>query len=227
MTRSSISPRLDAGFTLVELLVTIALVGLIMIGLSSSLSTGLFAWHKTDAQSDAADQVRSAQSFLRQTLQTIYPLFMKPSPTEPGSVSFDGSDHAMSFFGKAPAALGYFGWARFDLRATEGQSGYSLTVSVTPDLPRRDQRDASKSDALLQGLKDVRFSYYGGLERNQPASWHDRWANQSELPELIRVEITFAAGDRRQWPALVVHPQIDVDVACEYDRLTTRCRGRQ
>lgn len=46
------------------------------------------------------------------------------------------------------------------------------------------------------------------------------------LPELVRVRLYFAEGKGRLWPELFIATRIAADVACAYDSLTKRCRGR-
>jgi len=87
-------------------------------------------------------------------------------------------------------------------------------------------RSSATRNELLTDVEHVELSYFGRVASENAAQWHDNWTQQSMLPQLVRIQVRFHAGDTRLWPELVVAPRIYADVGCSYDGLTKRCRGR-
>ena len=58
----------------------------------------------------------------------------------------------------------------------------------------------------MEGVKSVRFSYFGQYAPNRPLSWGDRWQDRHGLPQLVRVSVTLADG--RAVPDLVIAPRL-------------------
>ena len=91
-------------------------------------------------------------------------------------------------------------------------------TSVAAD-PKRHRVD------ILTDVDGVEFVYYGPLDGERDAGWHESWRDQTRMPRLVRVTVTSRQGATR-WPPLVVAPRIDVDANCVLDLLTRDCRGR-
>lgn len=217
--------RAEAGFTLLELLIAMTLLGLLMVVVMGGLRFGMRAWERSEAHTTATDDVRQAQSLLRREIAHAYPYFiMKQEDLANRHVDFRGTEGEMSFLAPAPAALGGAGWARVTFQQVDVGGKPALAMSAAPELAAASQ---PARDILLQGLKSLTFAYFGPDEADGPASWHDRWAQMRWMPQMVRVTAEFEAGDARIWPELLVAPRISVDVGCTYDPLTKYCAGRR
>jgi len=210
--------RRRAGFTLMEVLVVMTIMGLMMPLIYANVSTGVTAWVQGQTHVSHANNVQSIQMRLRQQLSQTYPKFLA-SPDMAGHVDFNGTATSLQFISPMPEALGSGGWAKTTLLISLEGEGLQLTMAQRPELAWEDTPEAS-SIRLLGNIKAASFSYFGSDN-----SWHDGWSNQKELPKLIRLRMEFA-NSKRVWPELVVAPQITVDAGCIYDPLTKYCRGR-
>jgi hypothetical protein len=45
------------------------------------------------------------------------------------------------------------------------------------------------------------------------------------LPELVRIRVGFAPGDRRVWPDLIIRPAVTIDGTCRVNRTARQCRA--
>ena len=59
---------------------------------------------------------------------------------------------------------------------------------------------------LIRRVERLDLAYWGAPSPDQPAGWQSRWDGR-DVPELIRVRLGFAKGDRRRWPDLITAPQ--------------------
>jgi general secretion pathway protein J len=213
----------EAGFTLLELLIAMTLLGLLMTMIFGGLRFGVRVWERSEAYSSGADAVRLAQTLLRRDLEQAYPMFVDDDPTR-AHVDFSGSPQAIAFLGPEPAVLGPGGRARIRVLGREQGADVALAVQMQSELSNAGA--SVPEEVLLTGLKSVEFGYFGKRRDENAASWHDRWDNQTRLPLLIRIRAEFPERSRRTWPELIVAPRLAADVGCLYDVLTSYCRGR-
>jgi general secretion pathway protein J len=211
----------EAGFTLVEVLVALAVTSLLAGLLYQGLRLGNRAWLALSARAAAADEVMVAHGLLRQVLDQAYPL---PAPTAQGyQVDFQGQVKEIVFWTPPPDIWAYPGGiiqARLQLRNADGRRDLVLALSEDLADPRR-----TEQVILLRGIADIAMEYFGAVGTAVPA-WRGNWQGQPALPQLVRLRVAFADKDRRIWPDFVVAPKVDLDTECVMDPLTQRCRGR-
>ncbi|HEY1707120.1 MAG TPA: prepilin-type N-terminal cleavage/methylation domain-containing protein [Rhizomicrobium sp.] len=210
----------DAGFTLLELLVTLAVMALLSALLFTGLRFGAHAWDGSEAHGAGMDEVRLVQDFLRREIEQAYPVYVATDPTHP-AVDFQGSENAMVFFGPSPQAARTHGRSRIALAAIRDGKHIALMIRAQPELG-----GGSWSDLLLRNLAAVQFSYFGPVVRGGTPSWRDVWPSGTLIPQLVRLQIKYAKGDARLWPDLIVAPRIETDASCVYDYATLYCQGR-
>jgi general secretion pathway protein J len=213
----------EAGFTLVEVLVALALVSLLTAALLGGVGLGIHVWERVSSRTARFDQALLVQEFLRRTISGVYPSFVRDSPTH-GHIDFEGGRTLMRFVARTPISRGAGGYSRFVLSAEAADEGIALTVSAEPESVGAVESPGVR-DVLLKRLRSVEFSYLGS-DWQEPARWRDHWTSDADLPELIRIRLEYLDGDHAAWPDFVIAPRIDVDVGCFFDTLTRRCRGR-
>jgi general secretion pathway protein J len=215
----------QAGFTLIEALVAITLLGLLCVALTRGLRFGVDAWARGSVHSDQLSRTTVVQGLLRRALGEAYPYLLSSDPTRP-YVDFDGTSESLGFLASAPIVLGGIGRSRFRLSITKHDGLADLVMTSQAELAAADTSSTLQKKTLLAGTASIEFAYFGKLRSEPSAQWHDRWSGQAALPQLVRIEVRFPEGDSRLWPELVIAPRIAVDIGCVYDPLTRQCRGR-
>lgn len=197
MTRRRAPALHDGGFTLLELLVALVVLGFILAGLSGGVRYGLRA---TDSQARTLAE-RSELDAVDRALRRLVEQ-MDPGTARDGT-GFQGSAGRLAFVSELPAAsglptrhadiaLGLDGARRLVLRATPHLPGKPFGP---PPLPVETE--------LLRDVEHVEFSYFA---RDSGSGWTSAW-NGRELPLLIRLRVVFPPGDRRHWPDIVASPR--------------------
>ena len=105
-----------AGFTLLELLISLTLLAALSTILFGGLRFGTRAWERSEAQAAETDEIAVAQNFLRRQLSEAYPLVTTADPTG-ARIYFEGGSDSLQFLAPAPAALAAGGRSRFALVA--------------------------------------------------------------------------------------------------------------
>ncbi len=112
----------EAGYTLAELLVVLALLGMMAIVMADGMRFGGRVWEASARKAEAIETMSGGQTLLRTVLERIVPRDLDPGiPGDPDL--FRASPSRMTFLALAPAAIDAGGLSRFDLevRAVNGR----------------------------------------------------------------------------------------------------------
>ncbi|WP_316182558.1 MULTISPECIES: prepilin-type N-terminal cleavage/methylation domain-containing protein [unclassified Bradyrhizobium] len=212
----------DAGFTLVEVLVALALFSLLAVLLFDNVKFSLQAWRSGRARAEAFQRELAAQDVMRRLIGNLYPMMLGEDAAQ-RRIDFDGQAESLEFLGDAPAVAGGAGHFRFKLFADRKPDRVDLVLQSRPELALKQD---SERTLLVSNIDRVEFSYAGRGTGADNAGWRTSWQEQTDIPALIRLRVLMRPGDGQTWPELVIAPRVQADVSCVYDALTMRCRGR-
>jgi general secretion pathway protein J len=190
------------GFTLLELLVALAVLGFLLVGLNQGTRLGVSAWDAQSRLVAARDQLDAADRALRLLLAHVDP------GTGRTPLRLAGKPDSFEFATELPSAVA-LATRRADVTLlVDGR--HRLILRWTPHLHERRLGEAPAEDEaeILSGVKEIRFSYWHQADQSGAAGWRNQWS-EPVLPDLVKIHLVFAAGDRRRWPEIVVAPMLD------------------
>jgi general secretion pathway protein J len=196
----------SAGFTLIELIVALILLSLIFLLLASGLQFGTDAWNsRQDAPSDSSE-ILIAQNLVRRILSEVRPVMIQANSANPRHVFFFGHRNSIRFVASLPKHLGVGGFYEVSIYQTGSPHG---RVNMSWRLFRANSAIATQGRdvALIAGVNELQFSYFGSPGRDGSARWYDNWELLDHLPDLIRMRVALSDPDR-SWPDLVVAPMV-------------------
>lgn len=193
----------DAGFTLAELLVALALMAVVLGLASGGIRFGVRTWEATRTI-DRNDELAAARDMLAACLKTAVPL---SSVDDEGRVAlaFQGSRDRLSLVCPLGWKAGTY-W-RLDVHLSGSGPVLSLVASTAPFQRRRRARQIvmeAESHLLASQVAGLDIRYFGDLDDGAGAKFHDQWTHPNRLPQLVAVAVRFAGDDRRVWPVLAV-----------------------
>jgi general secretion pathway protein J len=208
------------GFTLIEMLVALALMGMIAIILITSLQIGGHTWQRVMRTASSTEDIAQAQEILRLRLSSLY-----PDDRVAGDIShavfLKSSGISLEFSGAAPQSTAG-GILRYQIGVST--TSRALEIRSWSDQPGQLASPSdSRAEALLPQVASVTVQFW--LKPGAtPGRWVDRW-DSNKLPQLIRIDVTFAANDKRRWPPLYIEPRVDTPASCVFDVVSRRCRS--
>lgn len=192
-----------AGFTLLEVLASLVLLALLLVGVYSGIRTATHSVRSGTAAIERIDQIRSAEDFLRRELAQA--LIQPITHNEKGeAIYFEGSAREMRYVAPLPGYLGKLGPQLQRLQLVDdGKDGLRLELSLAV-LPPDGQPPKPLGDpqVLLDHIKGGSFDYRGVDGQGQAVPWSGTWADGRMLPQLVRIQLQPEGG--QGWPQLDV-----------------------
>jgi general secretion pathway protein J len=221
------SHRQTQGFSLLELLIAMTIMGFILTLLFSGFRLASTSWDSAERHMDDNAQLQIGQSFLRNMLTQAYPHFWSKLPDR--RVAFIGTPNSMHFIAELPSHLSKGGFQQIFLNATQNEEKIEL-VFRRSDLKSSDtafsQGEDDSARVVIGNAKEIVFSYFGPESIDTipegPSRWSGEWNHPKQLPKLIRIHISTAL----EWPDLLISPLISQEGNCRWDDFYKRCVGQ-
>lgn len=186
----------ERGFTLLELLLALAIVGALLVIAFGSVRITIAAWRQGEDRAEAHQHVRSATLSLARSVSAAYPYNGSRGEAPTPVLLFGGTESRLEFVTQAapyPASVPVaFTAVVFELGNTDEHRGLVIRQRVLPN--RNPFTDAAVvfNDPTLTELS---FSYL-----DESGAWLDAWEAESQkrLPRAIRITVGGAVGGRAQ-----------------------------
>ena len=224
--------RKMAGFTLLETLIGLTLLGVLMILIYSALNLGIRAWDTGDRRVAEASHQRIVQSFLRREISQIFPVRWRGIAES--KIAFEGGKSDLKFVTSlnlgASGKDGGLQWGHLYVAddSVDGERRQALFLSREPfDLQAKDWSalDAAKPTRLLTGVKSVEISYLGAENDISDPKWTSEWTNALRVP--LAVKISVKLDNEREVPDLIVALKLGEEAGCYDNAFQRQCGSRR
>lgn len=188
------------GFTLLEILVALTLLGVLLTVLASSLLMTQRGLASADRYLHRLDEVRAAQNFLHQSIQQTLPI--QRMQQDAGQV-FVGQPDSLRFAAALPADLGGgIHWHILDVARQGNRAALRIRFEDSASMPW------GEPQWLLREVRGVRLSYRGIDAMGKRTAWLDRWPWPRRLPRQVRIAVQ--ADGPVPWTTQVVALRLDL-----------------
>jgi general secretion pathway protein J len=193
----------SSGFTLLEMIVTLTILGFIVLMVSGTFRLGLSSWEKGDAIKEDYQKIRMASQLVSRQMKSLVPYKIKTEKAEGNYLAFDGKAHSLRFVSALPIKAQRpegFVYAVYQFK-DEGEKKGRLVLYEQRALNKDFFEDDLKEDSavtLFDGVSQVRFEYF--READEEKSWAEEWVEEwnakeeKALPRAVRVTITYGNG---------------------------------
>ncbi|MGI4938980.1 MAG: PulJ/GspJ family protein [Janthinobacterium lividum] len=188
----------NAGFTLLETLVSLVVIGLILSGLAQGFRFGTAAWNAQSRLLAGGGDLDSVDRGLRRLVERMDPAGDEKHPP------LLGGPASMTFAASLPEAAAAPVTRRAAMRLALEGDRLMLTWTPAPHATPLTPVRTSETE-VLRGVARLELGYYGQTGQAPPA-WRSAWTGV-RLPDLVRLHIVFPAGDPRHWADIVEAPR--------------------
>jgi len=185
----------EAGFTLLEVLVAVFVLGVVLVLLTQGVRFGLQATQLQAAVRDRHGDLEVIDHALRRMVALADPGFF-PEPA-----TLRGTARTVSFTTELPVSGdGPMQRADVALLAEAGR----LLLRWTPHrhVELFGATPARQETVMLDGIDRIELAYRAS---DRAGAWSAVW-NADKLPALVRIRIVFPDASGRRWPPLLVAP---------------------
>ncbi len=180
------------GFTLLEMLVVLVLLGLLIVGLQQGLSFGITASSRQEQSRDAIAGMDAADRAIRRMIEQIDPR---------DSNLFGGTSRVLRCATDLPSSATLPSTHIQATLAVDEQHRLILRWSPLPHVKPIARRE-TEDTLVLQGVERIEIAYAADITARR---WLPVW-QEAGLPPLIRVRLIFPPGDSRVWPDIIAAP---------------------
>lgn len=194
-------PRAEAGFSLTELLVALALLGLISGLIASGLGLGNKIWQRSERKSQISRGQFEAEAGLARLLSTLQPV----RRTDKREVDFAGLADTLEGVVALPVQVGLGGLYRLRLFIDQGE--HRLALSLRSD--RETGLSAEEITTVATGVKRVDIRYFGAVGGSGREEWRATWLDEDRLPKLMSLKISLL-DEELGWPEFKIDMRLDL-----------------
>lgn len=191
-------PGSDLGFTLLEVMITLAIMGLMLLIIFGAFRLGLSAWERGDAIKENYQKLRIVSQLISRQIKSAVPYKIKSQKAEGDYLAFEGQRHSLKFVSalslKVQQPAGFI-YTIYEFQEG-GKGGGRLVLYEQRALNKDFMEDKPKEELgvdLFEGVSDVRFEYYRdeNPEKTRSAEWVEEWntKEEKELPKALKVTL--------------------------------------
>lgn len=195
------------GFTLVEVMITLTILGFILLMIFGVFRLGLSAWEKGEALKDDYQRVRITSQMISRQVKSIVPYKIKTRKAEGDYLAFEGKARSVKFVSALPLKVSQsqgLVYVIYEFQKNEKENGALLLYEqrvLNRDFMNETPREES-GVLLMEHLAEVRFEYYReeDPQKNQMAEWVEEWNTQEkgELPRAMRITFVSQKGEKSE-----------------------------
>jgi prepilin-type N-terminal cleavage/methylation domain-containing protein len=182
------------GFTLIEVVISLAIVGALLVITYGGLRVGLAAWRQGEARAEAHQHVRGIATVLARSIAAAHPYRARPAEDAQPLVQFDGAEDRLAFVTRAaPFPLDpSIAFTAVLLALDDDQPGLSVRERALPN------RDIFSDAALVfhdPAVSKLRFQYL-----HPGGDWSGQWDGAAErrLPAAVEITVETALHGRAE-----------------------------
>ena len=190
----------SSGFTLLEVIVTLTILGFILLMVSGTFRLGFSSWEKGDAIKEDYQKIRMVSQLVSRQIKSAVPHKIRTEKAEGDYIAFDGKAHSLRFVSalpvkaRRPEGFVYVVYQFKDEGRKKGRFVLYEQRALNKDFFEDDLKEES-AVTLFEGISQINFEYYreADTEKNRSEEWVEEWnaKEEKELPKALRMTVTY------------------------------------
>jgi general secretion pathway protein J len=172
------------GFTLLELMISITLIGIVMLIVFGTMRLGYRSIEKAERTMEFLERVRTSLGIIESQLQSQIPLTYEEDGEK--KMYFVGRKESIQFSTNHSIWSGQMGYVKVAYNVEQDGLGKLALYATENTISVQDTRKTM----LLDNLDSVSFKYFYKDPTMEKGEWREEWPEKSTLPEFVTLNIS-------------------------------------
>ena len=187
--------EIQNGFTLLELLISFTIIGLILVIVFGSLRIGARAWEKGEKDVEMRQRERIVLDLVKRQIASIFVRVVKDKDERPFFLKGDGE--SMEFISRIPMVPGNRAglvYVKYVVGAGDGGKKRLMFSEKNTYIIEKVMEDQAEDEffELIPGAENIEFEYLRGPSEDEEESvWQETWDPDSDKGAPLAVKIIF------------------------------------
>jgi len=177
------------GFTLLELTVSIAMIGIIILIIAGAMRLGLRSVDSGEKRIESLERIRTSLSTIDSQLQSEIPLTYDEEGFK--KYYFKGERKFIQFSTNYSIWSGEKGYVLAAYRVESGDHGKEVLYSSENIIGLEDVRETK----LLDSFDSIYFEYFYKDPTEEKGEWVEQWTDDVTIPEKVRLHLVEGTRD--------------------------------
>ena len=172
------------GFTLLELMISITLIGIVMLIVFGAMRLGYRSIEKSERTMDFLERVRMTLGIIESQLQSQIPLTYEEDGEK--KMYFVGRKESIQFSTNHSIWSGQMGYVVVAYNVEQDGRGKLALYATENTISVQD----TKKTMLLDNLDSVSFKYFYKDPTMEKGEWREEWPETSTIPQFVTLNIS-------------------------------------
>jgi general secretion pathway protein J len=215
------------GFTLIEVVVTLTILGFILVIISGAFRLGISAWDRGESIKEEYQKIRIISQLVTRQVKSIVPYKIQTKKAEGDYLAFEGKAQSLRFVSALPVKTHQpegFVYTIYQFKESDQNGGRLILYEqrvLNRDLLEEEPKEGI-GIPLIEGVSRILFEYYQeeDLSKNQTEAWLEEWSakEKKELPKCLKMTVNFKDSKGKD-PSFVLILPIS---AFQFEEIRTR-----
>lgn len=173
----------EGGFTLLELMVSFLIIGILVLIIAGAMRLGLNIVDKGEAKINSLERTRASLKIIDSQTQSQFPIAFEEDGEK--KFYFQGESKTMQLATNYSIWGGRRGYVLVRYKVETDESGKEMLTASENMIGM----DNTKETTLFKSLDKISFEYFFKDPLKEEGEWIEKWEDRFKLPEKIRLNL--------------------------------------
>ena len=178
-----------SGFTLLELLISLVMIGVIAIIITGAIRLGIRAVNKGETKIDHLERTRASFNIIDSQIQSQIPLTFEENGEK--KYYFQGDKESLQFSTNYSLWGGQKGYVMVRYKAESDDTGKQF-LAVSENIIGT---NSNRETRLFSTVDEIYFEYFFKDPTEEKGKWVDKWTDTANIPEKVKFHLIYGKKD--------------------------------
>jgi prepilin-type N-terminal cleavage/methylation domain-containing protein len=177
------------GFTLLELLISLVMIGVIAIIITSAMRLGIHTVNTGETKIDHLERTRASFTIIDSQIQSQIPLTFEDNGEK--KYYFQGDKESLQFSTNYSLWGGNKGYVMVRYKVESDDTGKQVLAISEKVIGKNGYREAR----LFSAVDAIHFEYFFKYSTEEKGKWVNKWTDTANIPEKVKLHLIYGEKD--------------------------------